>query len=82
MKEIKNINHKNIKKITKFTEIFSTDVVTTFVLDSLTKFFTGDSKATYIGQGAAYFMNADDFQLNVRKTDYMSLEKEVIEVMM
>lgn len=52
------------------------------MLDSLTKFFTGDSKATYIGQGAAYFMNADDFQLNVRKTDYLSLEKEVIEVMM
>jgi hypothetical protein len=60
MKEMKNINRKNFTKIVKYVNLNSTDVVVTFVLDSFTKFFTGDAKATYIGQGAPYFINADD----------------------
>ena len=82
MKEMKNINKKNFDKITKFAKVHSTDVVVTFVLDSMTKFLTGDSKATFIGQGASFFTNADELQLSIRKADHGSLDKEVIEVMM
>ena len=49
MKEMKNITKKNFEKITKFARTNSTDVVVTFVLDSMTKFLTGDSKATFVG---------------------------------
>jgi len=49
MKEMKSINRKNFTKIVKYVNLNSTDVVVTFVLDSFTKFFTGDAKATYIG---------------------------------
>lgn len=82
MKEMKNITKKNFDKITKFAKVHSTDVVVTFVLDSMTKFLTGDSKATFIGQGASFFTNADELQLSIRKADHGSLDKEVIEVMM
>jgi hypothetical protein len=49
MKEIKNINAKNLSRIIKYANVHSTDVVVTFVLDSFTKFFTCDAKASYIG---------------------------------
>lgn len=62
MKEMRNIDKKNFEKITKYAKVHATDIVTSFVLDSLTKFLTGDSKATFIGQGAPYFTSADDLQ--------------------
>ncbi len=49
MKEMKNINAKNLSRIIKYANVHSTDVVVTFLLDSFTKFFTCDSKASYIG---------------------------------
>lgn len=82
MKEMKNITQKNFEKITKYAKVHSTDIVVTFVLDSMTKFFTGDSKATFVGQGALYFTNAEDLQQAVRKSDHGALDKENIEVMM
>ena len=60
MKEMKNINAKNLSRIIKYANVHSTDVVVTFVLDSFTTFFTCDAKASYIGQGAPFFVNADD----------------------
>lgn len=82
MKEMKNINAKNLSRIIKYANVHSTDVVVTFVLDSFTKFFTADAKASYIGQGAPFFVNADDLQLQIRKADYGALDKQAIEVMM
>jgi hypothetical protein len=82
MKEMKNINKKNFDKITKYAKVNSTDIVVTFVLDSITKFLSGDSKATFIGQGAPYFVNAEDLQLQIRKADHGALDKEIIEKMM
>lgn len=82
MKEMKNITKKNFEKITKYAKVHSTDIVVTFVLDSMTKFLTGDSKATFIGQGAPFYTSAEDLQLSIRKADHGALEKEVIEVMM
>ena len=82
MKEMKNINKKNFDKITKYAKVNSTDIVVTFVLDSITKFLSGDSKATFIGQGAPYFVDAEDLQLQIRKADHGALDKEIIEKMM
>ena len=82
MKEMRNIDKKNFEKITKYAKVHATDIVTSFVLDSLTKFLTGDSKATFIGQGAPYFTSADDLQQAIRKVDHSGLEKEVVEIMM
>jgi hypothetical protein len=63
IKEMKNFNKKNFDKITKYAKTNSTDFVVTFVMDSITKFLSGDSKATFIGQGAPYFVDADDLQM-------------------
>jgi hypothetical protein len=61
-KELKNINKKNFEKITKYAKVHPGDQVVTFLLDSLTKFFSGDAKATFVSQGAPYFTSADDLQ--------------------
>ena len=49
IKEMKNISKKNFNKITMYSKVNSTDIVVTFLLDSITKFLSGDAKATFIG---------------------------------
>lgn len=44
---MKNITKKNLTKIKKFASSNENDLVVTFVLDSLTKFFTANGKATF-----------------------------------
>lgn len=61
-KEMKNISKQNLTKIKAFATKNDNDLVVSFLLDSLTKFMTGDDKSTYLGQGVQYFDNADDLQ--------------------
>jgi len=46
---MKNISKKNFNKITMYSKVNSTDIVVNFLIDSITKFLSGDSKATFIG---------------------------------
>ena len=58
----KNISKTNFVKITKYAKVHAGDQVVTFLLDSFTKFLSGDVKATFVSQGAPYFTSADDLQ--------------------
>jgi len=81
-KELKNISKNNFVKITKYAKVHAGDQVVTFLLDSFTKFLSGDAKATFVSQGAPYFTSADDLQQHIRNLDHGALEKEIIENMM
>lgn len=61
-KEMKSIDKKNLAAIKNYIQSNSTDNVVAFVLDSMTKFFTGSSTATYAQQGQSYFTNVDELQ--------------------
>lgn len=61
-KEMKNIDKKNLAAIKNYIQSNSTDNVVAFVLDSMTKFFTGSSTATYAQQGQSFFTNVDELQ--------------------
>jgi hypothetical protein len=48
---MKNITKQNLAKIKTFAGKNENDPVVSFLLDSLTKFITGEEKSTYLGQG-------------------------------
>lgn len=81
-KEMKNINKKNLTAIKGFIQKNPDDNVISFVLDSMTKFFTGSATATYAQQGQSFFSSSDDLQQNIRKIDHGKLESDVIKIMM
>lgn len=82
MKEFKGVTPDKLSRVTKNVRDNGDEEVGIFLLDSLTKFFTGNPDSTYISDGQDFFKTVDDFDTAIRKLDHLSLEKKVIEQMM
>lgn len=81
-KEMKGVKAQNLKNIKSFYSKNETDTVIAFLLNSLTKFFTGKDNTNYGEHGAEFFKTVDEFQQTVRKVNHAALDKKTIEEMM
>lgn len=79
MKESKSINNANLAKLRSFASKNPNDRVTSFVLDSMTRFMSADSRAKY---HAPYFVTEQECQTSIKNADYASLDKCAIEDIM
>ena len=61
-KEMKGVTAQSLIKIKKFYTTNETDTVIGFLLNSLTKFFSGKDNANYVEHGTEYFKTVDEFQ--------------------
>ncbi len=73
---------KNLQQIKTAANKDSTDLVITFLLDSMTKLFTGDKDATYATKGQPFFANIHDLTLAISRVDHGRLELALVREMM
>jgi len=73
---------KNLQQIKSVANKDSTDLVIIFLLDSMTKLFTGDKNSTYATKGQPFFANIHDFTLAISKVDHGRLEPALVREMM
>jgi len=69
-------------KVTRAVVSNGDEKVGHFLLDSLTKFITGNGEAKFLDNGQAFFESVEILDGHIRKIEHLNLEKKVIEEMM